>query len=288
MDHNFLKKIPLFADLNSEALDELGNTLERVTVDANKHIFWMDEPGDDCLFIVESGHVQISYTDEEGGDIFLGKLKAGDFFGELSLIDGGPHTATARALTETVLLTLDRRTFYDFLVKHPLICRTFMTVLSQRLRVSTTRLRGIINVNDKLEEDRTPFRRLVDKLAKVVTSAAFFAGCLLFIAVWIAVQAFLFKRYTHEEIDFIDRPPTFFLLGFIFTLTSFLFTILILSSQRRQAESDRIRGEIEYQVNLKSQAEVMQLKLKMDHVISMMNELSGKGTLEEKEEIDFK
>ncbi|HEX7458860.1 MAG TPA: DUF1003 domain-containing protein, partial [Ginsengibacter sp.] len=76
-----------------------------------------------------------------------------------------------------------------------------------------------------------------------------------------------------------------FLLGFIFTLTSFLLTILILSSQRRQAERDRIRGEIEYQVNLKSQAEVMKLKLKMDEVIQLLNQLQGKDSLEEDEEM---
>jgi uncharacterized membrane protein len=74
------------------------------------------------------------------------------------------------------------------------------------------------------------------------------------------------------------------LLGFIFTLTSFLFTVLILSSQRRQAENDRIRGEIEYQVNLKSQGEVMKLQLKMDKVIRVLNQLSGKDLLEEEEE----
>ena len=74
------------------------------------------------------------------------------------------------------------------------------------------------------------------------------------------------------------------MLGFIFTLTSFLLTVLILSSQRRQAESDRIRGVIEYQVNLKSQAEVMKLQLKMDKVIQLLNQLSGKDSLEEEED----
>ncbi len=286
MDRHFLKKIPLFADLNDEALDELGTTLNRITVDPHQHIFWMDELGD-RLFVIESGQVQISYTGEKGEDVFLGRLKPGDFFGELSLIDGGLHTATARALTEAVLLTLDRSSFYAFMEKHPIICRMFMTVLSRRLRLNTVRLRGVINVNEQLEEDRTPFRRMVDKIASVVTSGSFFTICIFFIIAWMVLQVYLFKIYRHEEIDFFDKPPTFFLLGFIFTLTSFLFTILILSSQRRQAESDRIRGEIEYQVNLKSQAEVMQLKLKMDKVIHMLNQLTGKGPLEEEEDMEI-
>jgi uncharacterized membrane protein len=145
-------------------------------------------------------------------------------------------------------------------------------------------MRGIININEQLEESRTPFQRLIDRIARVVTSATFFSLCTLFILIWISIQIYLFKREQHEEISFLDKPPTFFLLGFIFTLTSFLLTVLILSSQRRQAESDRIRGEIEYQVNLKSQAEVMKLTLKMDKVIQVLNEISGKDSLEEEEE----
>lgn len=283
MDRSFLKKIPLFAELTDDDLDALAITLHHTTIAANKPIFWMDELGD-CLFIIQSGHVQISYTDEKGEDIVLNRLRPCDFFGELSLIDGGPHTATARALTETVLLTLDRSSFYLFMAKHPLICRALLTVLSRRLRASTIKMRGIININEQLEEDRTPFQQLIDRLARVVTSATFLSLCTLFIVIWISVQIYLFKKGRHEEISFLDKPPTFFLLGFIFTLTSFLFTVLILSSQRRQAESDRIRGEIEYQVNLKSQAEVMKLKLKMDKVIHLLNQLSGKDSLEEEEE----
>ena len=283
MDNNFLKKIPLFAELTDEALDELAGTLNRITVAPHKHIFWMDESGD-SLYIIQSGQVQVSYTDEKGEDIVLGRLRPGEFFGELSLIDGGPHTATARALTETVLLTLDRSSFYIFMGKHPLISHTLLTVLSRRLRSNVIKLRGIVNINEQLEEKRSPFQHLVDRLARVVTSATFFTLCTLIIPIYIAVQIYFFKRYEHEEISFLDKPPTFFLLGFIFTLTSFLFTVLILSSQRRQVENDRIRGEIEYQVNLKSQGEVMKLQLKMDKVIRVLNQLSGKDLLEEEEE----
>jgi CRP-like cAMP-binding protein len=284
MDKNFLKKIPLFAELKGDDLDELAITLNRITIDEYKHIFWMDELGD-RLYIIESGLVQISYTDEKGNDTVLSTLKPGDFFGELSLIDGGPHTATARTLTETVLLTLDRSSFYLFMEKHPLISRALLTVLSSRLRTSTIRMRGIINVNEQLEKNKSPFQVLIDRMARVVTSATFLSCCALFILIWILVQVYLFKKEQHGDISFLDKPPTFFLLGFIFTLTSFLLTILILSSQRRQAERDRIRGEIEYQVNLKSQAEVMKLKLKMDEVIQLLNQLQGKDSLEEDEEI---
>ena len=87
MDRNFLKKIPLFAELTDDDLDELAITLNRTTIAPHEPIFWMDELGD-RLFIIQSGQVQISYTDEKGEDIVLSRLRPGDFFGELSLIDG--------------------------------------------------------------------------------------------------------------------------------------------------------------------------------------------------------
>jgi CRP/FNR family cyclic AMP-dependent transcriptional regulator len=283
MDRNFLKKISLFAELPDEDLDELAITLVPVTIEAHKHVFWMDELGD-SLYILESGQVQISYTDEKGEDTVLATLKPGDFFGELSLIDGGPHTATARTVAESVLLTLDRPSFYRYMEKHPLICRALMTVIARHLRANTIRLRGIININDQLEESRSPFQRLIDRLARVITSATFLSCCAIFIITWILVQVYLYKKDYHEEISFLDKPPTFVLLGFIFTLTSFLLTVLILNSQRRQAERDRISGEIEYQVNLKSQAEVMKLQLKMDKVVQLLNQLTGNDLLQEDDE----
>ena len=283
MNRNFLKKISLFAELPDEDLDELAVTLNRITIAAHKPVFWMDELGD-RLFIIESGEVQVSYTDEKGEDIPLNRMRLGDFFGELSLIDGGPHTATARAITDTVLLTLDRSTFYRFVEKHPLISRALLTVLSSRLRSSTVKMRGIINIDEQLKEDKTAFRQFLDVAARVVTSIAFFSFCALFIFVWIGAQIYLYKKHHHEEISFLDKPPTFFLLGFIFTLTSFLLTVLILSSQRRQAESDRVRDLIEYQVNLKAQAEIMRLKIKMDKVIHLLNKISRNDSIEEEEE----
>ena len=85
------------------------------------------------------------------------------------------------------------------------------------------------------------------------------------------LQSWLYFRH-HAGVSFADDPPTFSLLEFILTITSFLFTILVLTSQRVLAEHDRVRSEIEYQVNLKTQSEVMRLQLKMDEVLKLLEE----------------
>jgi CRP/FNR family transcriptional regulator, cyclic AMP receptor protein len=83
------------------------------------------------------------------------------------------------------------------------------------------------------------------------------------------LQSWLYFRH-HDRISFADNPPAFSLLEFILSITSFLFTILVLTSQRGLAEHDRVRSEIEYQVNLKAQSEVMRLQLKMDEVLKLL------------------
>src|ERR1700712_3773064 len=164
MNLSLLKKISLFASLESADLAELATYLKRRSCKANHTIFWMEEKGDH-LYIIESGKVQISYNDESGRENTLAALGPGAFFGELSLIDGGTHTATARTLSDTVLLTLDQSSFYLFLDKHPQLSHTLLYTLATRLRSSTSMLRGVVNINEELEAKSSPFQHFIDRLA---------------------------------------------------------------------------------------------------------------------------
>src|SRR5689334_23120685 len=140
MTLEMLREIPLFATLGPEDLEDLLKQLQKEKYGAHTTVFWMDEPGDK-LYVVEKGQVRISYTNKEGKEVSLATLGEGAFFGELSLLDGGPHTATARTVTETSLLTIDRTAFYNYLDKHSQFSRTLLAVLVDRLRTSTTHLR---------------------------------------------------------------------------------------------------------------------------------------------------
>ncbi|GAA4752712.1 cyclic nucleotide-binding domain-containing protein [Flavisolibacter ginsenosidimutans] len=282
MNEATLKKIDLFAGLATAELAELQAYLKRQSHPAQQTIFWMNEKGD-RLYIVEEGKVEISYTDEDGRDVSLAVLEPGAFFGELSLIDGEPHSATARSLEQTALLTLDRDSFYLFLNKHPQLSRTLLQVLTLRLRQSTARINVIPNINEQVEAKSTRLQRSVDNLARLLTSGWFLLFYIFFIVGWMTVQVFLYHRRYAQPVSFLDQPPAFALLEFILTLVSFLLTILILNSQRRQAEADRIRGEVEYQINLKSQTEVVKLQLKMDELLDKINKLETKGTKEKNE-----
>lgn len=278
MDAQQLKTIPLFSNLDMAALEELATVLKEKNCPAHHTIFWMNEKGRH-LYIVEKGKVEISYTDEEGNEMSLAHQEQGSFFGELSLIDGEPHSATARTLVPTTLLSLDSDSFHRFLSRHPELGFTLLQVLSSRLRTSTVKMRKVVNINKELEAERSPLQHSIDKISKVLTSGHFLSLYSLFIAGWIISQALIYKKQNTPSVSFIDRPPDFPILSFFVTLMSFLLTILILYSQRRQADNDRIRGEIEYQVNVKSQSEVMKLQLKMDQLLEKLNE--GENGLKE-------
>ena len=283
MNESTLRKIDLFAGLGAAELGELQACLKKQSYSAGETIFWMNEKGD-RLYIVDEGKVEISYTDQDGHDVSLAVLEPGAFFGELSLIDGEPHSATARSLDETVLLTLDSDRFYLFLDKHPQLSRTLLQVLALRLRRSTLRINVIPNINEQVEAKSTRLQRSVDNLARLLTSGWLLTFYIIFVAGWMAVQVYLYHKRSAQPLSFLDQPPAFALLEFILTLVSFLLTVLILNSQRRQAETDRIRGEIEYQVNVKSQTEVVKLQAKMDELMDKINRLEAAKQKGEKEE----
>lgn len=278
MTPEMLREIPLFATLGPEDLDDLLGQLEKEKYPPNSVIFWMDEPGHK-LYVIEKGEVRISFSNKEGKELTLATLGERSFFGELSLLDGGPHTATARTVTETSLLTIDQMAFYKFLDKHPQFSRTILAVLVDRLRRSTMNMRQHERGEQPMMPQRASFQKLVDRAARFVSSSRFLLFAIIFLIAWMILQSWLYFNYIHAPISFVDNPPAFSFLDFILTLTSFLFTILVLTSQRGLAEHDRRQSEIEYQVNLKAQSEVMRLQLKMDEVLRLLEEKNKKDNM---------
>jgi CRP-like cAMP-binding protein len=267
MELNILRQIPLFANLKDQDLEELSRQLQKVTAAPQETIFWIGDLGDN-LFLVREGQVDLSYPDENGREITLAKLGPGSFFGDLSLLDGGPRTATARAQTDTILFALDRATFYHFLETHPAEFWPLLATLTSRLRRNSSQLQGLTSLNEQVADKITPLQRSVDQITRTLASGRFLIFTLVFFLAWMGLHSYMAWQYHRDKITFLDDPPTFYWLALMVALASFMLTILVLNTQRRQAERNRIRAEIEYQVNLKAQTEVMILQHKMDQVLA--------------------
>src|SRR5690349_1233579 len=152
MDFDLLSNIPLFAKLTEPEVRELGGLLKEQRVAGQQPVFWIGDEGSD-FYLVQVGRVAVCYPDEAGHEVTIAVLGAGDFFGEISLLDGGPRTATVRADGDVILLTLSRHDFLEFLKRNPVAAIHILTVLGQRQREMLEKMRGLKNVN-RSEERR--------------------------------------------------------------------------------------------------------------------------------------
>jgi CRP/FNR family cyclic AMP-dependent transcriptional regulator len=263
---NPLSEIPLFAKLTPQELGELASLLKPRQFKAGNTIVLVGLPGQE-FFLIREGRVAISLPDDEGKEVVLASLGPGHFFGEISLLDGGPRTATASAETDAVLWELGRADFLAFISGHPLVAIQMMTVLGRRQRETNEKLRAIKNVNEVIAEQRTVGELAAQRLATAFASNRFVLINLVFFAGWIVSNVVLFKSHRN-----FDDPPTFSTLGFVITLESILLSMFVLASQKFQSERDRVRADLEYQVNVKAQLDIVELHQKVDRLQSLMKQ----------------
>src|SRR4051812_6105525 len=161
MDQSLLRDISLFAELSGEERTELARVMSVRAYAPHEALFWVGDAGDE-FFVVESGRVSISCPDQSGKDIHLATLARGDFLGEISLLDGGPRTATARAISDVRLLVLDRTAFHGFLRRYPTCAIHVMTVLGKRHRDTVEKLRGIRDLSEVINERLTHWQHVAN------------------------------------------------------------------------------------------------------------------------------
>jgi CRP/FNR family transcriptional regulator len=130
---NLLAKVPIFASLKPVYLTELVTKLTARNYRRGETIFHKDDPGS-TLCIIKSGQVKIATASPEGEEVILAILTDSDFFGELSLLDSRPRSATAIAMVDTKVLILHRDDFLDVIGKHPGLVSDMLAALSDRLR----------------------------------------------------------------------------------------------------------------------------------------------------------
>ncbi len=128
-----LAKVPFFAGVPEAEMDVLARSLQRRSVRGGKAVFRQDDPGS-SLYVIEAGVVKVQRTSPEGKEVILAILGAGDFFGELALLDGEPRSADAIAKDDCTLLVLERDAFLAFLDKEPAVAVKLLAALSRRLR----------------------------------------------------------------------------------------------------------------------------------------------------------
>jgi CRP/FNR family transcriptional regulator, cyclic AMP receptor protein len=260
-----LSEVPFFQLMDDDERSALAEHLEIVQMPEGQVIFNTGDPGG-SLFIVRSGEVEIFFKNDTGERIVLETALPGDFFGELSLLDKGARSASAVVVKNLEALRLDRDDLEQFLKRHPEAAMDLLTVTGRRLRSNVEKLRHTAtrNVNAETEDKRTRVQKVADWIAEFSGGMPFLMLNAGFFFVWIILNINVIPYL--EAFD----PFPFGLLTMAVSLEAIFLSIFVLISQNRQAAKDRVRSDIEYDVNLKAEMEIAHLHEKVDHMHSEM------------------
>src|SRR5881398_3192344 len=245
-----LRQVPLFESLDNEAAGELCHLLESLDCKASTILFRAGDEGD-AMYVIERGKVRICVRTTQGHELTLTELGRGDFFGEMALLgDGQRRSADAVVAEDARLAVLSRDHFLSFVRSNPNVALEMLTALANRLRHTDELLRHSTTRNVNVEEaaQLTLADRASDVIAEFGGSWKFILAAVFFFNVWVWVNASLQLLGKTA----FDAYP-YLMLSTAINMLAVLQAPIILMSQNRQAHKDRLRAEIDYQVNLKNE-----------------------------------
>jgi uncharacterized membrane protein len=256
-----LADIPLFALLDDAERTLLAERIDVVQLKAGEMIFERGDPGE-ALYVIKSGLVEIFIQNDTGHKLHLERPGPGEFFGETSLLDAGPRTASARAVEDVEALMVDRGDLFELFHLRPAAALDMLTATGKRLRANAHLLRHSASrdVNQIEEDNRTRVMKVADWISEFSGSLTFLFIHIVLFAVWIALNV---RPLSGTAIGNFDPFP-FGLLTMCVSLEAIILSVFVLLSQNRQAARDHVRNDIEYDVNLKAELEVAQLHERLE------------------------
>ena len=252
-----LRSVPLFAALGDEAARELRSLLKVREVKSGTVLFRAGDSGD-AMYLIESGRVRISLRDEDKEDVTLAELAGGDFFGEMALIDGKQRSADARVSEDARLAILARDKFLSFVRNNPDVALEMLSAVTTRLRRTDDLLRRRVsrNVNEEQAAQSTVADRAADLLAEFGGSWKFIGAALCLILFWIALNSYILIRHFD--------PLPYQMLNLVLAVIAGLQAPIIMMSQNRQGQKDRLRADLDFQVNLKNELSLAEVLRRLD------------------------
>ncbi len=265
IDFEILRHIPLFSLLDDQELAALAQQLDQKTFLAGQLIISAGETGD-TMFIVQSGKVELFLQDSIDEHVTLSILDPGELFGELSLLDKSPRSANALAVENTTLLIVDGHDLEMLVRSHPHAALDMMSMLGKRVRDANLLVRDRVarNVNEVVP----PSVNFGEKLSDFLTSLAGDIRFVYFSVAWFAVWIIWNTRIIPGLEPFDPFP--FGLLTMVVSLEAIFLSLFVLISQNRQSARDKVRNDVEYEVNLKAEIEIRGLMKQIETMQQLM------------------
>jgi CRP/FNR family cyclic AMP-dependent transcriptional regulator len=255
-DVQILREVPLFALLDDEELAVLAEQVELAEFAPSQRIYRINDPGDRA-YVMISGLVQVTTIDEDHQDVIVDQPGRGEFFGFASMLDQTPHQTNAIALEATSCVRVDRGDILALLQKKPHAGMDMLTVLGRQIHSAQqlVRNRATRNPNELIESEATFGEKVADAVASFGGSWTFIITFLMTLVVYTAINLAL--RSSAWD------PYPFILLNLFLSMLASLQAPVIMMSQNRQDTKDRLRGELDFDVNRRSESEIQGLARKL-------------------------
>ncbi|MFY9731912.1 MAG: DUF1003 domain-containing protein [Candidatus Acidiferrales bacterium] len=252
-----LKQVPLFALLDDDEAAVLAGQVELRRFAPRQRVYKIGDPGDKAYILV-SGAVQVTTVDEDHQEVIVDQPAAGEFFGFASMLEQTPHQTNAVATEDTVAIEVDRNDILILLQRKPHAGMDMLTVLGRQFHASQqlVRLRASRNPNVLIEEKTTFGERIADAVAGFGGSWAFIIMFAAAIIIYSGINIFLRNRAWD--------PYPFILLNLFLSMLAAIQAPVIMMSQNRQDTKDRLRGELDFDVNRRAESEIQGLARKMN------------------------
>jgi CRP/FNR family cyclic AMP-dependent transcriptional regulator len=265
VDLETFRDIPIFQLLDNDELSELAAHIDEMNYAANQMIFKEGDPGGD-MQIVLTGKVQNFILDDDKKKIVLAEVGPGEMFGELSLLSSEPRSANALALEPTRTFIIDRDDLIRLFQKKPAAALDIIEILGRRIRSTDLLLRTRVsrNPNEEIEDKLSFGDKVADGVARFGGSWNFIGAFGFVLFTWIILNTWVL----HIPFD----PAPYIGLNLILSMLAALQAPVIMMSQNRQDAKDRVRSELDYNVNLKAELEIMQLHEKVDQMRDLLEQ----------------
>jgi uncharacterized membrane protein len=252
-----LRAVPLFSLLDDDELSVLSGQVEIKKFAPRQRIYKIGDAGGHA-YVMVSGKVQVSTVDDDHQEVVIDEPCHGEFFGFASMLEQTPHQTNATALEETVCIEIDRRDINTLLLRKPHAGMDMLTILGRQFHASQqlVRVRASRNPNEVIEEDETFGERVADNVAHFGGSWSFIITCLMALIAYVTTNVILRSRAWD--------PYPFILLNLFLSMLAAIQAPVIMMSQNRQDSKDRVRGELDYDVNRRAEREIQAVTHKLN------------------------
>jgi CRP/FNR family cyclic AMP-dependent transcriptional regulator len=252
-----LKDVPLFALLDADEKAVLAAQVEVKRFAARERIYKMGDPGGKA-YVVISGSARLTTVDADHQEVIIDEPRDGEFFGFASMLDQTPHQTDATAVEEAVCVEVERRDIEVLIERKPHAGMDILTVLGRQFHASQelVRTRTARNANDVIEEHETRGERIADGVARFGGSWSF----IIAVSIVLSIYTFINVRLGGAAWD----PYPFILLNLFLSMIAAIQAPVIMMSQNRQDKKDRLRSELDFDVNRRAESEIQGVSRKLN------------------------